>query len=318
MSGFDGLGIAIVGPGAIGDMHASALAASGVRVRAVVGPLAAEVDAFADKHNVPRQYAELDGLLDADDIDGVIVATPSHLHADQSILVLQAGMHVLSEIPLGLSLADAQSVADCAKQVGKIAMVGHTLRYWEPHRRLQEALGELEIVPTQVVVRSVMLRQSNVGWTGRQRDWTDSVLWHHGGHAVDAALWHLREGGKVDVAGGCGPTWPGTGTEMDVTTVLTTADRRLASVSLSYHGRMSFSDFLVISPDHTLYVTDGKLLIDGAVVYDAGSAAEAQSAAVVAQDYDFMRAIHGGSTPEVTAEDVLPAMRVLQALAGGV
>lgn len=315
MSEFSGLGIGIVGPGAMGDMHASTLTDIGIPVLAVAGPVAAERDEFADKHQVERRYGDIDELLADDDVDAVIVATPSHLHAEQALKVLDAGKHVLAEIPVGLSLADAQAVAERAERVGRTAMVGYTLRYWEPHRRVQETLAERGIVPSQVVVRSVMLRQSNVGWTGRRRDWTDSVLWHHGGHAVDAALWHLGDSGTVDVAGGCGPVWPGSGTQMDVATVLTTADRRLAVVSLSYHSRISFSDFLVISPDHTLFVTEGRLLLDGEVVYDAGGVAQAQAAAVAAQDRDFARAVVQGTRPAVTAVDVLPAMRVLQTLA---
>jgi 2-hydroxy-4-carboxymuconate semialdehyde hemiacetal dehydrogenase len=314
MSEFGDVGVAIVGPGAIGDVHAASLARSGIDVRAIVGPIASEREQFAAQHRVLRAYADLSELLAADDIDAVIVATPSHLHAVQTCALLEAGKHVLSEIPLGLNLADALSVVECAERVGRVAMVGHTLRYWEPHRRLQQLLAEREIVPSHVVVRSVSLRQSNVGWTGRVRDWTDNLLWHHGGHAIDAALWHLRDPGTVAVAGRPGPVWPGTGTRMDIAAVLTTSDLRLATVSLSYHSRIGLGDYLVIAPDHTLLVTEGRLLLDGEVSYDAGGVAEAQSAAVVAQDLDFVRAVVHGTVPAITAAGVLPALRVLQAL----
>ena len=36
-------------------------------------------------------------------------------------------------------------------------------------------------------------RCTNVGWTGRERSWVDDILWHHGGHAVDTAIWLFRE-----------------------------------------------------------------------------------------------------------------------------
>lgn len=317
MSEFGDLGVAIVGPGAIGDVHADALATSGIPLLAVVGPVPAERDEFAARHRVPRVYADLDEVLGDDDVDAVIVATPSHLHAAQSARVLAAGKHVLAEIPVGLSLAEAESVASAAEQAGRIAAVGHTLRYWEPHRRLRAILDEEGLTPTQVVIRSMMLRQSNVGWTGRVRDWTDSVLWHHGGHAVDAALWHLGAGGPVEVAGGCGPAWPGSGSTMDFATTLITPDRRIAAVSLSYHSRIAMSDFLVITPEHTLYVTGSALLRDGEPVYDAGDVATTQTRAVVAQDEAFARAVLGGPPPDVTVTDVLPAMAVLQTLADG-
>lgn len=306
--------IAIVGPGAIGDVHAIALAAIGARVRAVVGPIEPEREEFAAKHGVPETYTDLDDLLADDRIDAAVVATPSHLHAEQSLTLLKAGKHVFCEIPAGLNIAAAKSIVEGARRAGRIAMPGHTLRYWEPHRRLQAALAELDVVPSQVIVRSLMLRQTNVGWTGRVRDWTDSVLWHHGGHAMDAAFWHLRDPGPVTVEGRPGPVWPKTGDVMDVSAVLTTADRRLALVALSYHSRIAVSDFLVIAPDHTLLVTEGRLVIDGEIAYDAGSVAAAQDAAVQAQDLNFVRAASGAAAPDVTVADVLPAMGALQTL----
>lgn len=314
-SGLGDVGVAIVGPGAMGDMHARSLAQAGIPVRAVAGPVAAEREDFAAQHRVPRQYASLSDLLADDDIGAVIVASPSPLHAEQARVVLKAGKHVFCEIPLGLNLADALSVLDVAEEAGRVAMVGHTLRYHEQHRRLQQALVDLEIVPSLVAVRSVGLRHENVGWTGRRRDWTDSLLWHQGGHAIDAALWHLRDPGKVTVAGRAGPVWPQTGSRMDVAAVLTTSDQRIAQVSLSYHSRIGLGDYLVIAPDHTLLVTDGRLVIDGEVSFDAGSETEAQAAAVVAQDVDFLRAAAGGTEPAAgTIRQVLPTLRVQQAL----
>jgi 2-hydroxy-4-carboxymuconate semialdehyde hemiacetal dehydrogenase len=308
--------LAIVGPGAIGDVHAKALARSGVRPIAVVGPVADELAQFASVHGIERTYARLDDLLADSDVEGVVVATPSHLHSAQSVQVLESGRHVLCEIPLGLSLTDAEAVARAAERSGKHAAVGYTLRYWEPHRRLAERLRETETEPSLVVVRSMMLRQTDVGWTGKIRDWTDSVLWHHGGHAVDAALWHLRAVDGVQVLGRCGRPWPHNGTPMDVAAVLRAAGDRLATVSLSYHSREPTSDFLVVSPERTLSLSGATLREDGEVVYSA-DVATVQFEAVVAQDRDFLEAVRSGTAPEVRAADVLPAARVLADLALG-
>ncbi|WP_432970611.1 Gfo/Idh/MocA family protein [Dactylosporangium sp. CA-233914] len=315
MSDVGDVRIAIVGPGAIGDVHAASLRRLGITPRAVVGTVADELAGFAAKHSVATTYRALDELLADDTIDGAIVATPSHLHSDQTRQLLDAGKHVLCEIPLGLTFDDAQSVAACARAAGRTAMGGYTLRYWEPHRRLQSMLDDHDIRPTQIVVRSLMLRQTNVGWTGRQRDWTDNVLWHHGGHSIDAALWHLGASDTVEVRGAVGPTWPGSGAAMDVAAVLSTEDHRFASITLSYHSRIPASDFLVITPDHSFLVTEGRLLMDGDVVYDAGTAADAQTAAIIAQDRAFAEAIVHGTTPDTSVDVLLPALNVQQTLA---
>ncbi|WP_116948925.1 Gfo/Idh/MocA family protein [Jiangella endophytica] len=310
-------GVAIVGPGAIGDVHAQALARLGVTPVAVAGPKQDELAAFATAHRIPRQYTSLDELLADDAVEAVVVATPSHLHAAQSVRVLEAGRHVLCEIPVGLSAAEASSVADAAAAAGRVAAVGHTLRYWEPHRRLQDRLESTGTLPTLVVVRQLMLRQTDMGWTGKLRDWTDSALWHHGGHAVDAALWHLRPPAPVTVTGTAAPAWPGSGAPMDVAGAFVTADGRLASVAISYHSRQPVSDFLVIAPERTLLV-DGPLLREnGEVVYDGGDVATVQFDAVTAQDRAFLDAVAGGPAPLVRAADVLPAARVLATLETG-
>lgn len=312
-------GIAIVGPGAIGDVHAQALARLGVTPVAAAGPKPDELAAFASAHGVPRTYASLDELLADDDVEAVIVATPSHLHAAQSVRVLEAGRHVLCEIPAGLSEAEASSVVAAAGAAGRVAAVGHTLRYWEPHRRLQDRLESTGTLPSLVVVRQLMLRQTDTGWTGKPRDWTDSALWHHGGHAVDAALWHLRPPAPVavTVAGTAAPPWPGSGAPMDVAGALAAPDGRLASVAISYHSRQPVSDFLVVAPERTLLVDGPLLREDGEVVYDGGDVATVQFDAVTAQDRAFLDAVAGGPPPAVQAADVLPAARVLARLEAG-
>lgn len=310
-------GVAIVGPGAIGDVHAQALARLGVTPVAVAGPKPDELAEFADAHGVGRSYGSLEDLLADDDVDAVIVATPSHLHASQSVAVLESGRHVLCEIPVGLSADEASAVADAAARAGRVAAAGHTLRYWEPHRRLQDRLESTGTLPTLVVVRQLMLRQTDMGWTGKLRDWTDSALWHHGGHAVDAALWHLRPSAPVTVTGTAGPAWPGSGAPMDVAGAFATGDGRLATVAISYHSRQPISDFLVISPELTLLVDGAVLRENGEVVHDGGDVASVQFDAVTAQDRAFLDAVDGGPAPHVQAADVLPAARVLATLEAG-
>jgi 2-hydroxy-4-carboxymuconate semialdehyde hemiacetal dehydrogenase len=310
-------GVAILGPGAIGDMHAKALARLGVTPVAVAGPKPDELAEFASTHGIGRTYGALDDLLADDDVDAVIVATPSHLHAEQSIRVLESGRPVLCEIPAGLSADEASAVADAAARAGRVAAVGHTLHYWEPHRRLQDRLESTGTLPSLVVVRQLMLRQTDMGWTGKLRDWTDSALWHHGGHAVEAALWHLRPPAPVTVTGTAGPAWPGSGAPMDVAGAFVTDDGRLASVAISYHSREAVSDFLVIAPERTLLVDGAVLRENGEVVYDGGDVATVQFDAVTAQDRAFLDAVDGGPAPAVQAADVLPAARVLAALESG-
>lgn len=305
--------IGVIGPGAIADVHARALSEIGVQVHAAAGPEQADLDEFCHTHRVEAVYSDHRELLADPAVDAVIVAAPSALHAPVTLDAIAAGKHVLCEIPIAIGLDDAEAVAHAADDAGLVVAIAHTLRFWEPHRELVRRLAEADGPALHALSRSFMLRQTNVGWTGKVRSWTDSVLWHHGSHAVDSTLWFLGAP-DVDVRGTCGRVWEGSGAPMDVSAVMTTGDGRLGNVSLSYHSRAAKSDFLVVTEGATYEISDGRLLRDDEVVLDVGDTATVQRRAVVAQDRDFLAAVAGRSVSAFSARDALPTARVLQAV----
>lgn len=89
-----------------------------------------------------------DELLEDQDLDGVIIALPTDLHASAAIDAAHAGLHVFLEKPMALTVDECQSVIQAAEDGDLALMVGHVLRYYEPYRtilRKQRAgvLGEL-------------------------------------------------------------------------------------------------------------------------------------------------------------------------------
>lgn len=100
--------VAIVGTGGIAAVHADNLSRTGGRAELVA---ACDVDrerldAFAGQHGIPGRYLTLTELLQEAKPDVVHLCTPPMLHIDQAIECLEAGVHVLSEKPPALSLAD--------------------------------------------------------------------------------------------------------------------------------------------------------------------------------------------------------------------
>lgn len=300
--------IGIIGPGAIADLHAAALAESGVAVVAAAGPDRDDLDGFVARHGIARAYADAAELLGDDEVDAVVVAAPSGVHVPLTRAALEAGKPVLCEVPLALEVEGAQEVVDLAAARGLPLGVAHTLRYWEPHRRLVRELAAEGTPAAHVVVRSLMLRQTDRGWTGKLRDWTDSAVWHHGSHAVDAALWFL---GDVPATAVCvrGEPWTN-GSVMDAAFHLRTADGRIASVDLSYHSRSAKADFLVVTPTATWEIDGGTLSRDGEVV-TTGDVASVQAAAIRAQDDAFVAAVRGDDRGLYTGAQALPALRAL-------
>ena len=90
-------------------------------------------DAFATKHGASVAYSSLDSLLSDSRIDGVFIASPNSLHAEQGIRAAQAGKHVLTEKPMTTTLADAVALVRAGRAAGVKLGVGFELRHNPGH-----------------------------------------------------------------------------------------------------------------------------------------------------------------------------------------
>lgn len=314
MADSDGVrGVAIIGTGAIADLHVAALGQLGAPIRVVAGRTVEGAAEFAERHRIDRSTDDIRAAVEDSEVDAVVVASPSPVHAEQARLALDAGRHALVEIPLALSLPEAEDLVERSEHAGRVLMVCHTLRYWEPFEAAGRALAERGLEPRHVIARGLSRRRENVGWTGRRRTWTDNLLWHHGGHVVDAVL-ELLGSPIADVQASIGPVWEGSGLPMDYAVALRTGDGAIASISLSYNARISVSDYLVVAEADTLVITGTEVRAADGPVYEGGDVAAVQDRAIVTQDADFLTAVATGRPPRAAARAILPAMRVLQAV----
>src|SRR5262245_43297546 len=98
--------VALIGYGAIAEMHVEALAKLDVVPVVVAGPKQDEAAQFAAQHGIGESTSDIHGAIASSDAGMVILATPSPVHAEQTAEALAAGRHVLVEIPLALSAAE--------------------------------------------------------------------------------------------------------------------------------------------------------------------------------------------------------------------
>ncbi|WP_457965922.1 Gfo/Idh/MocA family oxidoreductase [Arthrobacter sp. D1-29] len=100
--------VAIVGTGGIAAVHADNVGRAGGRAQLVAAcdVDAARLESFSNQHNIPGRFQNLTELLAESTPDIVHLCTPPMMHIDQAIECLEAGVHVLSEKPPALSLAD--------------------------------------------------------------------------------------------------------------------------------------------------------------------------------------------------------------------
>jgi 2-hydroxy-4-carboxymuconate semialdehyde hemiacetal dehydrogenase len=190
-------------------------------------------------------------------------------------------------------------------------MVCHTQRYYAPLAEVRARVERGDLRLHHVVSRTAFLRRENVGWTGRRRSWVDSVVWHHGSHAVDTALF-LLEDEVAEVRAVAGRPHPETGQPMDISVALRTRSGALASLVLSYNSHLGVTDYLLIGEEDTFRLEHGVLTSPAGVVSDGRGVDDMQSAAILAQNRVFVDGVRDGRATTPSADDVLATYRVLQ------
>ncbi|HET7770365.1 MAG TPA: Gfo/Idh/MocA family oxidoreductase [Chloroflexota bacterium] len=310
----DPLRIAVVGYGQIARSHTRIMGPEGHALRWLIGRVPERTAAFAQENGFAKHSTNLADALSDPEVDAVILCTPSEQHAEQTAQCLHAGKHVLVEIPLAMTFAEGQQLAQLARRQKRTVMVAHTHRYQPAIRRAKAKIDTGELTLHSVVARYMFLRRENVGANGYVRSWTDNLLWHHGQHATDMCLWLLGVEGPGEVEVGSMLALPDRDLEipLDLTLVLRTARDQLATVAMSYNSHVSLFDYVLIGVEDTLVVENGVLRSRESVLYDPKTDDSEEKNAGLLQNREFVTAIREGRQPAISADAVLPALDALQ------
>ena len=301
------LGACLVGYGMMGEWHARALVRAGCTLQVLVGRREAQTRAFAEAHGFARATVSFDEAIAAPDVDLVVLANPSEQHAGFARRALEHGKHVLVEIPLAMSLADAREVVELAEQRGLRLGVVHPLRVRTDLVALRERLAEGSERLTLVHGRFFTHRLTNVGGTGYRRSWTDNLLWHHMAHLIDAAGW-LAGSPVVRVDSFVAPLDPRTGTSLEATVIAETHSAVPLVATGSYNGHEQIFELMAVT-DRESYRLDVRAatLTSGAGTHGI----EGEEANCARIPIDFADAVREGRDPIVSGRSVLPALQVL-------
>ncbi len=134
------LRIGVIGTGFAGSTHARAcVGLPGVQLVAIAAQPAAEAEPLARElgARVARDAAE---LCASDDLDLVVVASPTHLHAEHAIAAARAGKHVFCEKPIARTVEDARAMVRACDDAGVRLAIGHVVRHFPEYRRAKETL----------------------------------------------------------------------------------------------------------------------------------------------------------------------------------
>ena len=102
----------------------------------------ASADKFADDFDVPHRHDSYRKLVADPDVEAIYVATPHTLHAENSVLCLEAGKAVLCEKPFTINAAQAEKVIATARRRKVFIMEAMWTRFLPVMKRLRELLTE--------------------------------------------------------------------------------------------------------------------------------------------------------------------------------
>ncbi|MBT2541557.1 Gfo/Idh/MocA family oxidoreductase [Streptomyces sp. ISL-44] len=306
--------IALVGGGAFGAKHAAALRRiEGVEVTAVVSSTLDSARRFAQEQGIGRGVATLEEVLAMDDIDAVILATPTQMHAAQTLACLEAGKHVQVEIPLAASLGDAEACLAAQQRTGLVAMVGHTRRFNPSHQWVHQQIQAGAYRIQQMDVQTYFFRRTNVNALGRPRSWTDHLLWHHAAHTVD--LFAHQTGSPIVQANAIqGPIHPDLGIAMDMSIQLRAENGAICTLSLSFNNDGPLGTVFRYIGDTGTYIARYDDLATGKDEPIDVSGIDVSMDGIELQDREFVAAIREGREPNSSIAQVMACYRTLAAL----
>src|SRR3954469_21872226 len=127
----DSVLIGVVGAGAISQTaHLPVLAKMrGVQLVAVCDNDRPKTRALADRFDVPDVFTDIEDLLELDELDAVVVATPNHLHEPHVLATLASKRHVLCERPLSLSSRGIERILTAAGRADRTVTVANNHRF---------------------------------------------------------------------------------------------------------------------------------------------------------------------------------------------
>jgi len=184
--------LGFLGVGWIGRHRMEAIARSGAaEIAAVADPSAECLRAALETAPGARAAGTLDDLL-ALELEGIVVATPSALHAGQSVAALERGLAVFCQKPLGRSAAETRAVVDAARRADRLLAVDLSYRFTAGMQRLREAARRGDV--GRVYAVDLVFHNAY----GPDKPWFFDPALSGGGcvmdlgiHLVDLALWML-------------------------------------------------------------------------------------------------------------------------------
>ncbi|MGI5916379.1 MAG: Gfo/Idh/MocA family protein [Anaerolineae bacterium] len=184
----------IIGAGGMGSGHARTMQQIEECVLAAVCDIVPEVaNTVGEEFNVPfcTDYRE---LIDRNDVDAVIVATPHYFHPEIAIYAMEKGKPVISEKPIAVTVSGADAMVEAAQRTGVPFAVMHQTRaepVWRAAGKLVKEGRLGEIYRTMLVYADFRSQAyyNSAGWRATWAGEGGGVLINQAPHSIDRFMW---------------------------------------------------------------------------------------------------------------------------------
>ena len=165
---------------------------------------AERLKAAVQEYSVPQTYTDAETMFQKAGLDAVSIATPNVFHAPLTIKALQAGLHVLCEKPMAMTVKEAEKMNAVAKSTDKNLMINFSFRFIPASFALKQQV-ENGVMGNIYFGRTVWHRRRGMprfgGWFGIKEMSGGGPLIDLGVHRLDLALWLMGYPDPVSVSG---------------------------------------------------------------------------------------------------------------------
>lgn len=185
--------IGVVGLGKMGLSHLAMIRAHpDVRVDAVIDQAGYVLDVLG-KYTGLRTFGDLPEALAAVELDALLIATPTRLHAPMVRSALERGLHVFCEKPLTLSARESTELAELAATRGLVTQVGYHNRFVGAFREVKTlldagAIGRVTHLQAEAY-GPVVLKPKGSTWRSRRTE-GGGCLYDYAAHPLDLLSWY--------------------------------------------------------------------------------------------------------------------------------
>lgn len=195
----DRLQFGIIGMGLWGARaHLPALlACDGVDVVALADPDATRTNPVAEQFDIARTFERADDLLDGvDNLDAVIIATPTDTHRETVLAACQRGVHILCEKPLAYDVVQAREMVEALNAKGLVGKLGFMFRFSPVIERMKQMVdegyvGQVQLLESLSLNAQFIDWQRPLHWKMRRARANGGVFVEYGSHSIDLALWFV-------------------------------------------------------------------------------------------------------------------------------